>query len=84
MEQQRGSAGGVKRRLLEGTKEIADHLGLQASGGADRRRRLLTLVRAGLPAWRAGGAGAWCAYAHELDGWVERQKSATRAQFGWG
>ena len=59
--------GKMQRRMLQGLKEIADHLGLQAHA-LDARRLLLSWIsREGLPARRL--AGRWYADAAELETW---------------
>ena len=65
----------MARRILQGLKEIADHLGLQAHG-LDARRLLLSWIsREGLPARRL--AGRWYADASELDSWWATRSDVT-------
>jgi hypothetical protein len=57
----------MARRMLQGLKEIAEHLGLQ-SHALDARRLLLSWIsREGLPATRL--AGRWYADQQELEQW---------------
>jgi hypothetical protein len=57
----------MSRRMLQGLKEIADHLGLQ-SHSLDARRVLLSWIeRESLPARRL--AGRWYADAAEIEEW---------------
>src|SRR3989442_15863101 len=57
----------MSRRMLQGLKEIADHLGLQ-SHSLDARRVLLSWIeREALPARRL--AGRWYADATEIEEW---------------
>ena len=63
----------MSRRMLQGLKEIADHLGLQ-SHTLDARRVLLSWIeREALPAKRL--AGRWYADATEIDAWWESRRS---------
>jgi hypothetical protein len=63
----------MSRRMLQGLKEIADHLGLQ-SHALDARRVLLSWIeREGLPARRL--AGRWYAQATEIDAWWKTHRS---------
>ena len=57
----------MTRHMLQGFKEIADHLGLQTHA-LDARRLLLSWIsREGMPARRL--AGRWYAEQAELDDW---------------
>jgi hypothetical protein len=57
----------MARKMLQGLKEIAEHLGLQAHA-LDARRLLLSWIsREGLPARRL--AGRWYADLAELEEW---------------
>jgi hypothetical protein len=59
----------MSRRMLQGLKEIADHLGLQAHS-LDARRVLISWIeRESLPARRL--AGRWYADATEIEAWWE-------------
>ena len=63
----------MSHRMLQGLKEIADHLGLESA--ADARRLVLSWIeREGLPARHL--AGRWYADAQEIDKWW----AARRAQ----
>jgi hypothetical protein len=56
----------MSRRILQGLKEIADHLGLAHS--LDARRVLISWIeREGMPARRL--AGRWYAEATEIEEW---------------
>jgi hypothetical protein len=58
----------MSRRMLQGLKEIADHLGLAHS--LDARRVLISWIeREALPARRL--AGRWYAEATEIEEWWE-------------
>jgi len=57
----------VARHVLQGLKEIAAHLGLQAHHNDARRVLRSWISREGLPAKRL--AGRWYADAGELDSW---------------
>lgn len=67
----------MSRRMLQGLKEIADHLGLQAHS-LDARRVLLSWIeREGLPVRRL--AGRWYADASEIEEWwVSRAGGSAR------
>ncbi len=69
----------MSRRMLQGLKEIADHLGLQ-SHALDARRLLMSWIsREGLPARRL--AGRWYADAAELENWwVSRGGGSARVR----
>ena len=71
----------MPRHILQGLKEIADHLGLQARA-LDARRVLLSWIsREGLPARRL--AGRWYAEQAELDaGWASRRGGNARLRSG--
>jgi hypothetical protein len=63
----------MSRRILQGLKEIASHLGLQ-SHTLDARRVLLSWIdREALPARRL--AGRWYADAAEIDTWWDSRRS---------
>ena len=65
----------MSRHILQGLKEIADHLGLQAHS-LDARRLLLSWIsREGLPARRL--AGRWYAEANEIESWWTAQRAAS-------
>ena len=69
--------GAMSRHMLQGLKEIADHLGLQAHS-LDARRVLLSWIeREDLPARRL--AGRWYADATELEAWWESKKGGGAA-----
>jgi hypothetical protein len=57
----------VSRYVLQGLKEIAAHLGLQAHHNDARRVLRSWITREGLPAKRL--AGRWYADAGELESW---------------
>jgi hypothetical protein len=57
----------MARRMLQGLKEIADHLGLHAHALGARRLLLSWISREGLPATRL--AGRWYADQMELEQW---------------
>lgn len=57
----------MTRHMLQGLKEIADHLGLQAHAIDARRLVLSWISREGLPATRL--AGRWYAEQAEIDTW---------------
>jgi hypothetical protein len=58
----------MSRRMLQGLKEIADHLGLAHS--LDARRVLISWIeREAMPARRL--AGRWYAEATEIEAWWE-------------
>jgi hypothetical protein len=59
--------GSVSRHILQGLKEIADHLGLQANSLDARRLLHSWITREGLPARRL--AGRWYAEATEIESW---------------
>ena len=59
--------GKMPRHMLQGLKEIADHLGVQAHALDARRLILSWISREGLPAKRL--AGRWYADAAELERW---------------
>ena len=62
----------MSRHMLQGLKEIADHLGLQAHS-LDARRVLLSWIeREALPARRL--AGRWYADATEIEAWWESKR----------
>jgi hypothetical protein len=62
----------MSRHMLQGLKEIADHLGLQAHS-LDARRVLLSWIeREALPARRL--AGRWYADASEIEEWWESRR----------
>jgi hypothetical protein len=67
----------MARHILQGLKEIADHLGLQAHA-LDARRLLMSWIsREGLPARRL--AGRWYAEAAEIESWwASRSVETTR------
>jgi hypothetical protein len=57
----------MPRHMLQGLKEIADHLGLQTHAFDARRLLLSWTSREGMPARRL--AGRWYAEQAELDEW---------------
>ena len=65
----------MARHMLQGLKEIAEHLGLQEHA-IDARRLLLSWIsREGLPATRL--AGRWYAERSELDSWWAAQSGGS-------
>jgi hypothetical protein len=67
--------GTMSRHMLQGLKEIADHLGLQAHS-LDARRVLLSWIeRESLPARRL--AGRWYADATEIEAWWESRRGGS-------
>jgi hypothetical protein len=73
----------MKRRMLHGLREIAEHIGLR-SHGLDTRHLLMSWIsREGLPARRL--AGRWYADAAELDAWwASRRRGEPRSSDGDG
>ena len=65
----------MSRHMLQGLKEIADHLGLQAHAFDARRLLLSWISREGLPARRL--AGRWYAEATELETWWTSRSGGT-------
>lgn len=57
----------MARHMLQGLKEIAEHLGLQEHSIDARRLLLSWIAREGLPVTRL--AGRWYAERTELDAW---------------
>lgn len=65
----------MPHQMLQGFKEIASHLGVQAHG-VDARRLLTSWIRReGMPARRL--AGRWYADSTELDDWWQSRKGAS-------
>jgi hypothetical protein len=65
----------MARRMLQGLKEIAEHLGLQ-DHAMDARRLLLSWIsREGLPARHL--SGRWYADAGELEQWWSSRSGGT-------
>jgi len=64
----------VSPHVLQGLREIGDHLGLQQAVGA-RRLVLSWIAREGLPAARLGRR--WYADADQLEAWWASRRAST-------